>query len=169
MKTSNLSYSVWGIFENKNNLYLKKLKKKLTLDLKGPKFKLHLTLCSGFKIEKKELLYKMDLIKNKSKKFFIQTNNFGCKDNFFQSIFLNVKINNKLKHQRKIIDEYLYPKKQKYFPHISLYYGNLSMKKKKAIIRNLKIFKKRLKIISLYLVINDEKNLKWKVVKKFNI
>ena len=131
MNTSNLSYSVWGIFENKNKLFLKNLQSKLRKDFKGPKFPLHLTLSSGFKVDQKNLLNKMKLIKKESKKFFIETNCFGYKNKFFQSIFLEVKISNKLTFQKKIIDKYFKPKKIKYFPHISLFYGNLSIIKKK--------------------------------------
>ena len=111
----------------------------------------------------------MKLIQKESKKFFIETNNFGYKNNFFQSIFLKVKINNKLTQHKKIIDKYLKPEKKMYFPHISLYYGNLSILKKKKIIKEFEKYKKKFLIKEINLVENNEKNLKWKIIKKYKI
>ena len=87
MNTSNLSYSVWGVFENKNKLFLKNLQKKLRTDFNGPKFPLHITLSSNFKINNKNIFNKMRLISKESRKFYIETNNFGYKKNFF-NLFL---------------------------------------------------------------------------------
>ena len=56
-----------------------------------------------------------------------------------------------------------------YFPHISLYYGNLSVLKKKRIIKEFEKYKKKLLIKEINLVENDEKNLKWKIIKKYKI
>tara|TARA_Y200000002_G_C22476853_1_gene577071 strand:- start:185 stop:694 length:510 start_codon:yes stop_codon:yes gene_type:complete len=169
MNTSNLSYSVWGIFKNKNKLFLNKLQRTLRKDFNGPKFPLHITLSSGFNINQKDLLKKMKLIRRESKKFFVETNNFGYKNSFFQSIYLKIKINNNLTFQKKIIDRSLKSPKKKYFPHVSLYYGNLPILKKKEIIKKLKKYKKKLLIEEMYLVQNDEKDLKWKIIKKFKI
>ena len=57
--------------------------------------------------------------------------------------------------------------KTSYDPHISLYYGNTSLINKKKIISSLKNFEKKIKIIKICLVKNDEKKLKWNIVKKF--
>ena len=169
MNTSNLSYSVWAIFKNENKLFLNKLQRNLNKRFNGPKFPLHLTISSGFKIDQKDIFYKMKLIQKESKKFFIETNSFSYKNSFFQSIFLKVKINNKLTQQKKIIDKYLKPKKRIYFPHISLFYGDLSIFKKKRIIKDFKKHKKRLFIKEINLVENDEKNFKWKIIKRYKI
>ena len=71
--------------------------------------------------------------------------------------------------QKKIIDKYLRPKKKYYYPHISLFYGILSIYKKKKIIKNFKKYKKRLLIKEINLVKNDENNLKWKIIKRYKI
>ena len=87
MNTSNLSYSVWAIFKNEDKLFLNKLQRNLNKKFNGPKFPLHLTISSGFKIDQKDIFYKMKLIQKESKKFFIETNSFSYKNSFFQSIF----------------------------------------------------------------------------------
>ena len=51
MNTSNLSYSVWAIFKNEDKLFLNKLQRNLNKKFNGPKFPLHLTISSGFKID----------------------------------------------------------------------------------------------------------------------
>ena len=166
MKMNRLSYSIWGVFSNKNKFFLKNLQKKIREDFGGPIFPLHLTISSNFKINKKKLT-KMKLISKESKKIHLENNNFDFKKNFFQSIFLNIAINKELIYQKKMIDHFLKPKKKKYFPHISLFYGNISMLKKKKIIKSLGSHKKKMIIEKLYLVQNDEKNFKWKIIKKF--
>jgi len=169
MKTSNLSYSIWGIFENKKKLFLENLKDKLNKKLKGPKFPVHLTISPHFQGKQSDLINKLKLASKKNKKFFIQTNNYGYKQKFFQSFFLKVKLTKKLKDQKMIIDKYLNLRKTSYFPHISLFYGNLPLTKKKKIILKLKNFKKKIKVVKICLIQNDEKKLRWKIIKQFNI
>ena len=82
---------------------------------------------------------------------------------------MKVRTNNKLILQKKIIDKYLNAKKKKNFPHKSLYYGNLTEIKKKKIIANLKKFRVRIKIKEIYLVKNDEKKLRWQIIRKYKI
>ena len=52
MKRKSYSYSIWGIFNSKNIFFLKKIQKKLTKKFNGPNFIIHLTLSSGFKVNK---------------------------------------------------------------------------------------------------------------------
>ena len=60
MKTSNLSYSVWGIFENKKKILLENLKNKLNKKLKSPRFPVHLTISSCFKGKQNEIITKLN-------------------------------------------------------------------------------------------------------------
>ena len=169
MKRSNLSYSVWGIFENKKKILLENIKNKINKKLKGPKFSIHLTISSCLRGEKSKIIDKLKLASKKSKKFFIETKNYGCKKKFFQSIFVKVKITKELKAQKKIIDKLLNLKKTSYDPHISLYYGNTSLSNKKKIISSLKNFEKKIKIVKICLVKNDENKLRWKITNKFSL
>ena len=169
MKRSNLSYSVWGIFENKKKILLENIKNKINKKLKGPKFSIHLTISSCLRGEKSKIIDKLKLASKKSKKFFIETKNYGYKKKFFQSIFVKVKITKELKVQKKIIDKLLNLKKTSYNPHISLYYGNTSLSNKKKIISSLKNFEKKIEIVKICLVKNDENKLRWKITNKFSL
>ena len=135
MNTSNLSYSVWGIFENKKKKLLENLKNRLNKKLKSPRFPVHLTISSYFKGKQSEIIAKLKMALKKNKKFFIHTNNYGYKKKIFQSLFIKVKLTNELKTQKMIIDKYLNPRKVSYYPHISLLYGNIPISKKKKLFR----------------------------------
>ena len=169
MKTSNLTYSVWGIFNIEDKFYLESLKKKMQKELKGPRFPIHFTVSPHFLGKENEIINKLSYISKKIKNFHIYTNNYGFKKKFFQSIFVKVNLTNDLKNNKAVIDNYLNIKKKYFFPHISLFYGNLKKEQKKNYIKNFKNFKKKIKVRMLCLVENDEKNLKWKIIKKFKI
>ena len=169
MKKSYLSYSVWGNFENKTKFSLEKLKNKVNNNLKNPKFPVHLTISSHFKGKEIEIIKKLNLASKKIKKFTIETNNYDFRKKFFQSIYIKVKLSKHLKSKKKLIDELLNAKKTFYHPHISLYYGNLSNTDKKKIISNLNRYKKKIKIVEIWFVKNNEKKLKWKIIKKFKL
>ena len=169
MNKSYLSYSVWGNFENKTKLSLEKLKSKVNDSFKSPKFPIHLTISSHFKGKKIEIIKKLNLASKKIKKFTIETNNYDFRKKFFQSIYIKVKLSKQLKSKKKLIDELLNAKKTFYHPHISLYYGNLSNTYKKKILSNLNQCKIKIKIVEIWFVKNNEKKLKWKIIKKFKL
>tara|TARA_B110001454_G_C12632773_1_gene397679 strand:- start:380 stop:889 length:510 start_codon:yes stop_codon:yes gene_type:complete len=169
MKKSYLSYSVWGNFENKTKFSLEKLKNKVNNNLKSPKFPVHLTISSHFKGKEIEIIKKLKLASKKIKKFTIETNNYDFRKKFFQSIYIKVKLSKQLKSKKKLIDELLNAKKTFYHPHISLYYGNLSNTYKKKILSNLNQCKIKIKIVEIWFVKNNEKKLKWKIIKKFKL
>ena len=169
MKRSNLFYSVWAIFNNKQQKQLEKLKKKINITLKGPHFPIHMTIAAGFLGKEKDLINKMKSTLNRLDRFFIEIDNYDYKNTFFQSLYIKVKKNNELVLQKKIIDNLFDCQTRFFFPHISLYYGYKNYIVKKKIISNLPKLKKIIKITSLCLAINDEKKLKWKIIKKFLI
>ena len=169
MEKPHLSYSVWGNFENKTKIFLKKIKNKANGNLKSPKFPVHLTISSHFKGKEIEIIKKLKLASKKIKKFTIETNNYNLRKKFFQSIYIKVRLSKQLKSKKKLIDNLLKAKKNFYQPHISLHYGNLSNKNKKKIISNLRQCKKKIKIVEIWFVKNDEKKLKWKIIKKFKL
>ena len=137
--------------------------------MKGPYFPIHLTINARFAGEEKELIKKMQSILNILNKFYIEIDNFGYKNTFFESFYIKVKKNNELLSQKKIIDNALKCQTKLFIPHISLFYGNKNNIIKKEIISNLNSLNKIIKIENLCLVINDEKNLKWAIIKKFKI
>ena len=96
----------------------------------------------------------------------IKIDNYGCKNTFFQSLYIKVVKNTKLVSQKKIIDNVFNRQTRFFFPHISLYYGYKHKSIKKKIISNLPTLKKVIKIKNLCLSCREEKKLKWKKEKK---
>ncbi|MAV59524.1 MAG: hypothetical protein CMG07_06210, partial [Candidatus Marinimicrobia bacterium] len=103
-------------------------------------------------------------------KFNINILNCEISDKFFESIYLKVKKNNEIKSFKKKIDNIFKIKKNKFSPHISLYYGLKTKEQKRKIINKLKNYKNKILLVNkIYLAINDEDNLRWKIVRKFNL
>ncbi len=169
MKIKNSFYSIWATFDNKNQAYIQKINREINKKLKGPDFPIHMTLSSGFSGTKKNITKKMMAVLYKSGQFYIETNKYGYKNTFFQSLYVNVKKNKNLIFKKKIIDNLLNCKTKFFNPHISLYYGYKSNSIKNKIISKLPKSKKKIKVINLCIAINNEKKLKWRIVKKIPI
>ena len=169
MTKKKLSYSIWAKFSKQDEKILNKIKKKFK-SFKGPNFDLHLTITSFKSNDEKIIINKIKKNIKFLKIFDIETKNFGISKKFFQSIFLTVKKKKEITLFKKQIDRILEINRKRYFPHISLYYGKQTEISKKKIIRKIKNFNNYLiSIKQVYLVINDEDNLRWKTVKKFNL
>ena len=163
----NVRYSFWAIFNNKQQRQLENLKKKINNELKGPYFPIHMSLCGELLEDKRELINKIKKNLSKLNKFSIETNNYGYKNTYFQSLYIKVIKNTKLASQKKIIDN-IFNRQTRFFnPHISLYYGLKSNIVKKKIISNLPKLKKTIKVKNLCLALNEEKKLKWKIIEMF--
>ena len=167
MKKPNFLYSIWAVFNNKDQRQLENLKKKVNKVLKGPYFPIHMTISAGFLGMEKELITKMKSTLNKLNRFSIEIDNYGYENVFFQSLYIKVKKNNELISQKKIIDNVFNCQTSFFSPHISLYYGHKNDSIKKKIISKLPKLKKITKINNLCIALNDEKKLRWKIIKSF--
>ena len=103
MKKPNFFYSIWAIFNDKQQKQLEKIKKKVNTVLKGPYFPIHMTISGGFTGIEKDLIYKMKSTLNGLDQFSIKVENYGYKKTFFQSLYIKVKKNNELILQKKSI------------------------------------------------------------------
>lgn len=164
-----MSYSVWCLFSKKDiskllitQLYLKK-------KFLGPKFPLHLTLSFNFKGTEINLKKKLLSLKKDKKKIYLKTLGYDFKNKKFQSIFLKIKLSKNLISLKKKIDEIFKPKKHYFFPHISLFYGNINSNNKKIEIKNFPNTKNKFLITHICLAKNDEKKLRWKIIKKVSV
>ena len=167
MKKPNFLYSIWAVFNNKDQRQLENLKKKVNKVLKGPYFPIHMTISAGFLGMEKKLITKMKSTLNKLDRFSIEIDNYGYENAFFQSLYIKVKKNNELISQKKIIDNVFNCQTSFFSPHISLYYGHKNNSIKKKIISKLPKLKKITKINNLCIALNDEKKLRWKIIESF--
>ena len=169
MKKKNFLYSIWAVFNDRQQRQLEALKRKVNKVLKGPHFPIHMTISAGFLGIEKDLIKKMKSSLNRLNKFTIEIDNYGYKNTFFQSLYMNVKKNHILISQKKIIDNIFNCRSGFYNPHISLYYGLKKNNVKKKIISNLPKLKKIIEINNLCLALNEEKKLRWKIIETFLI
>ena len=59
--------------------------------------------------------------------------------------------------------------KNDYIPHLSLVYGDYDTKEKEHMISNIKIIPDRFLVDHIFLAHNDEINLKWEVIRGYQL
>ena len=161
------AYSIWLIPNGENYVLLKDIIIELSHIFEGIKFLPHVTVVSNLDYSEKFLSKKVESIAKKVKPFNIEFNSINYLDEFFQSFFISVKINDDLANIRKIAKSYFLKMNEEYNPHLSLAYGNIEAKIKKSLKRKIYCPIKNFKATELCLAYNDEVNFKWEVINKF--
>jgi 2'-5' RNA ligase len=161
------AYSIWLIPNGENYILLKNTIIELSHIFKGIKFLPHVTVVSNLDYSEKFLSKKIERIAKKVEPFNIEFNSINYLDEFFQSFFISVKINNDLAYIRKVAKSFFPKMTEKYNPHLSLAYGNIKSKIKKNLKSEIHCPIKNFKATELYLAYNDEVNLKWEIINKF--
>jgi len=161
------AYSIWLIPNNEKFILLRNIIIELGQFFENIKIIPHVTLMSNLDFNEKLLSKKIKSIAKKVRPFNIYFSEIDYLDEFFQSFFISVKVDNHLTYIRKIT-KLSFPKiNEKYNPHLSLAYGYIESKIKKNLKNKTHCPVKSFKVKELYLAHNDEINLKWKVIDKF--
>ena len=161
-------YWVWGQFDPGSTKQIASLYKKINKKLNGPNFDVHLTISGPIAYE--EELH-TPIFKNLSSslpKFKIQLDGLGYKDEFFQSLFLNVVENQDLKKLKMLVDRNFNLNEAGYFPHISLFYGKADEGTKINIV-NKSTPPKQVLLDKISVVKVDEEIKSWKVLKSYQL
>ena len=161
------AYSIWLIPNGEKYILLKSIIIELSHIFNGIKFIPHVTVVSNLNYSEQFLSKKVENIARKVKPFNIEFNTIDYLDEFFQSFFISVKINNDLAYIRKVAKSFFPKMTEKYNPHLSLAYGNIKSKIKKSLKSEIHCPIKNFKATELYLAYNDEVNLKWEVINKY--
>ena len=109
----------------------------------------------------------METISKEIKHFEIFFDGITYVDEFFRSLFLKVEFSHQLSAARKICCTELGWKEKVYLPHLSLIYGNYTVKQKEKMVSSLGSVPGSFSVKNIYLAHNDEINLKWKVIREF--
>ena len=88
---------------------------------------------------------------------------------FFRSLFIEIKFSKELKSVRSTAEKEFGWKDKNFIPHLSLMYGNYSNQIKTNIIKKMGALPKVVTVNKIYLAHNDEINFKWKVIESFKI
>ena len=161
------AYSIWLIPNGKDYIFLKNTINELSHIFQGIKFLPHVTVVSNLDYCEEFLSKKVESIARKVEPFNIEFDSIDYLDEFFQSFFISVKINDDLAYVQKIAKSFFPKMTETYNPHLSLAYGNTESKIKKNLKRKLHCPINNFKATELYLAYNDEVNFKWEVINKF--
>jgi len=163
---SSKAFWLWGQFDPQSTNILKKIKKDTHASLGGPVFEEHITISGPLK---KQRIGRITPIKNclhDLRPITLEVLDYDIKDIYFQSLFLEVKKTKELVLLKKILDKGLGLKTARYFPHISLFYGNESKDNKLKLIKSLPSAPKKLILDKISLVDVDENIESWKTRNK---
>lgn len=170
MGRSSKVYWIWLGFDKSDESYLSNIQHFVQKRFKSPKFNIHLTLNGPFEEISNNLVNYLNYLSNTQYSFLINTENFGLKNLFFESIFISIEKTEKLNRLREKFEKFKNKDlKVLYNPHISLAYGDYKYSEKKKIIDEMPQIRKKLKVNKLFVVKVDEKNFLWEKVLTFNL
>ncbi|MEC7865649.1 MAG: hypothetical protein VYD02_01940 [Pseudomonadota bacterium] len=162
-------YWVWAQFNCSCTLRLNAIKKELKNLVKGPEFDIHLTLSGPLSGSDQSVKKNFLDLKDRLKSIEIQTNGYGFKQKYFESLFIGIKKSKKLLNLKKFVDAKFNVETEEYFPHISLFYGLEKKSSKLAFISQLPQLPKDISIDKISLVRVDEKIELWEVVQQVEV
>lgn len=124
-------HALWLRPFGKPSFRLKELIHKLSKQFDTPLFEPHITLLSGLRQNETELIQLADTLAKSLDPFTIELTKTGCHDHYYQSVFVRVKKTQEFVEAQQIAEQLFdCSTDEKYFPHLSLLYGNISQNKK---------------------------------------
>ena len=132
----------------------------------------HITLTGSLNDPEEDSEEKLREIFLNKASFTIEAEKIETGNAYFQSLFLNIKMNPIIKELRKKSLKYFdCREKNDYIPHMSLAYGKFEKSDKNNIINGLakSLLNHKIYISSVAIAENDEYNLKWKIIKKVDL
>ena len=161
-------YWIWAQFDSVSMKRYNKIYNICNYKLKGPLFDIHMTL-SGPLLNHKYIKQKFYLLKNKLKCIKLKTVDYKYSNEFYRSLYIDVKLDKELMGFKSYIDKWFGISTKNYEPHISIYYGNKEFKEKKEIIEKLPKIPLTSLLSKLCLVYVNENKNQWKIIEKFKI
>ena len=169
MKRNPNSYSLWFMPSKEQKVVLENKIETLANQYGGPKFDPHITLLGSFVDDESILLNKTENLSKKIRSFKIILDQVRYLNEFFRSLFIEIKFSEELKSARNTAAKEFRWKDKNYIPHLSLMYGNYNNQIKTDIIKTMGTLPRYLKVNKIHLAHNDEINFKWKVIESFKI
>ncbi|HLR25751.1 MAG TPA: 2'-5' RNA ligase family protein [Fodinibius sp.] len=160
------TYSLW-LQPNGDIIYrLQKYIKKLSTKYNTPVFEPHITLLGGLKSSETELLSLTNTLASSLHPFELQLTKADYTDRFYQALFIRIKENAPLKEARSLACRLFdCGQADKYMPHVSLLYGDLSRNEKERILNIIgREFYTTFSVKSLALIKSDGRPKEWKKI-----
>ena len=164
-------YWIWLKFDDPSDLICKKLQNEVQKLIKSPKFKNHLTISGPYQGIDLAFQNALSSLAKSINPFEINVDSYGFKSEYFESFFLKVENSFFLRTLKNQIDNTLRlkGKKNRFFPHISLAYGEASDELKAKCITSLPSCPKSLTVNRISLIYADERVEKWNLIKEFKL
>lgn len=169
MKRNPISFSIWLSLGDNENEYFNGIISRLSQEYNSPLFPPHITLLSGFLGDEDELLISAKKFSKELKIFKVKIGQLMQLNEIFTSLFFEVKKNTILLFYHKTAKKHFNFNQKLFFPHISLVYGMFSNDLKNEMKKKIKNPPTHSIINSITLAYNDEKNLKWKILQRFEL
>jgi len=165
-----LSYAIWLMPEGKLNEQLFSIIESFHRKYSSPVFKPHVTLAWPLLDSEENLIQKAQLLAKSMKSFNVTLYGISRRNEFFVSLFLNVRRYQQLMQARKRAVKTFNLNEEGYMPHMSLAYGNFKEETKNTMEEEIEIHLPiSFKVKRIHMVFNDEENLKWKIIRSFEI
>ncbi len=164
------SYWVWGLFTLEDKIFLDQIKAKVQKKLKSPFFETHITLAGPYQNIDNLFLNKLRIFGENNSPILLNPEGYSYKQEIFKTFYVSIENSENLKKlRRNIFDLNKFDLDSKYFPHISLSYGEHEIKEKKELIKQLPKLNRTIKLSKIVLVnVNEDINL-WKIIQSFKL
>ncbi len=116
---------LWLMPDEKEQSALSPVIERLARRFDGPLFPAHITVATQLKTSAREIEALLRSRPSSFKKLFVQFSRAHGKNQFFQALFLEAALEQPLQKLRQEFVSQTNPQ-EKYYPHLSLYYGRLS-------------------------------------------
>ena len=97
----------------------------------------------------------------------METQSYGMKDTFFQSLYIQIEKSKSLTGLKKNLDKVLLKSNGEFFPHISLFYGLEDESRKQLVIDNLPVLPEKILLSKLSIAYIKDDIEAWEVIHSF--
>ena len=169
MTRLNKAFWVWCEFSSIDTEYLKKIQNKVQRELRGPEFKIHLTLAGPFNEINPSSIDGIRTYCSQNSPIEVRLFKYDYQEKFFQSFFIAVSQSKELNDLRNAMFKIYHQKpSHPYLPHVSLAYGDYKKTTKENLITSLPRLKNSIAIDKVSIVYIDKDINHWKELESFS-
>ena len=165
MARLNKAFWLWCEFSYIDTEYLIEIQNKVQSKLRGPEFKIHLTLAGPFDQIDQSSIDGIRIYCSQNSPIELKLFKYDYQEKFFQSFFVAVSQSQEFNDLRNAMFKINHQEPtQQFLPHISLAYGDYEKTVKENLITSLPCLKNSLTIDKVSIVEIDEKITLWKTL-----
>ena len=161
------AFWIWSEFTQSDTDYLTGVSKKVKYHLKTPDFKLHLTLAGPFENIQESERKLIKKLCDKISPIKLRTHKYDFKKEYFESFFISIENSDDLNNLREDIFRIKrFNTNKKFYPHISLAYGNHEERLKNDLLGSLPCLISNINIDKICFVDANKQIEQWQVSDK---